>query len=99
MQQLQSTDSACRQRRREAESLRARETLAMAAAADGRVRCPGWTPSRRRPAPALEAVRPELEQRRTAAKPGERSQAENRKALNDAQEEAQRWRTSFRDTA
>ena len=73
---------------REAEALRARETLATAAAADGRVQLSGLEAQSQAARTRLEEVGRELEQLQERRQTEESAAAENRKALEEAREEA-----------
>lgn len=73
---------------REAEALRAREALATAAAADGRVQLSGLEAQSQAARTRLEEVGRELEQLQERRQTEESAAAENRKALEEAREEA-----------
>ena len=88
MQQLQSMTQRAGSAVREAEALRARETLATAAAADGRVQLSGLEAQSQAARTRLEEVGRELEQLQERRQTEESAAAENRKALEEAREEA-----------
>ena len=88
MQQLQSMTQRAGSAVREAEALRAREALATAAAADGRVQLSGLEAQSQAARTRLEEVGRELEQLQERRQTEESAAAENRKALEEAREEA-----------
>ena len=88
MQQLQSMTQRAGSAVREAEALRARETLATAAAADGRGQLSGLEAQSQAARTRLEEVGRELEQLQERRQTEESAAAENRKALEEAREEA-----------
>ena len=73
----------------EAETLRAREAMAVAAAADGRAQLSAITAGAAEIAQRRETVEQELSAAREKLENSEKESKENRRALRDAQEEAQ----------